>query len=124
MNPEHADVTALREGLHEIARVAAELGGRTVEASSETGAIVAVANLHGRLKGVRLRFDAQRGHDSVSMGETITAVIQDAQRQARDEYARAIAAATPPVVEEYQRRFRRAGGQAGDAGWNSNGDSR
>jgi DNA-binding protein YbaB len=96
-----------RDAVRGVARVAEELGARTVEAASDDGAIVTEANLHGRLTGLRLRADAMRAQDSVSLAEAITGVIRAAQRRGREEYEAGVAAATPPEIAEYRRLFRR-----------------
>jgi hypothetical protein len=99
--------TAAREGVCEVERVARELGERTVEARSETGAVAAVVSLHGRLTGLTLRSDALHEYDSASLGEVIAATIQAGQRRGREKYDAAVREATPPAVAEYLDQLRR-----------------
>lgn len=100
--------TAAREGVREVERIARELGERTVEARSETGAVAAVVSLHGRLTSLTLRPDALHEYDSATLGEVVAATIRAGQLRGREEYDVAVRDATPPAVAEYLDQLRRA----------------
>jgi DNA-binding protein YbaB len=107
-----ADIAALgsaaREGLREVERAARQLGERTVEQRSETGAVVAVVTLHGRLIDLTLRTDALQEYDSATLGELLATTIRDGQTRAHEEYDEAVRAATPAATLDYLERLRRA----------------